>query len=614
MEDILGEGKWILAGDYNMVELHDDTKGKSAHISGAEARTWKHLAQNKGMVDAYLCAVKRSGGLFTRHAFYGLRHDRARLDRFYITEAAEWLHLVNEVTHHSEQVVSDHIPITMDCRLASGGEDNWRPKTYFKMGTALLQRDGVQDKVKQAWMSHPPDAGNAQRRWEMVWLRVREVLRTEKRRMHEEHRDTHDLRLEVNSLRQLIEEDDQQHLYTILREAETKLRCREQEEARTWRVRSMEKWLREEEAPTRYFYAQTKAKYARESIKTLQKQDGSYTTDRKQILQEVQTFYTDLYRREEVTQEILTAREEALAKLTKRVTTQQDQAVNKVQGLIQGLKVTNEHSLLHQLFADDTGVFLHMDEGTFHQTRTILAKFEVALGARLNLQKSTETYMHAIWSCPRLLDRTKWISWLTIEGSNRTVSNDGGEPLINIVDRALQAHSTNQALLILLLATLCANWGERNKAQFKQTIHFRGIQPILEETCQEIQALKKQKKQSKEKEEQIRTAEHNANYWRNETSRWLAGVAARNPIPPIPPTEEVNPENDIPHWQQGARTTQQMISADQDEIDAIANTQQQARNTTRPRTRERRTDVPTQFPMNQGQITTLRQLLGDLTG
>ncbi|KAL3683238.1 hypothetical protein R1sor_001260 [Riccia sorocarpa] len=77
IDSILGQGRWILAGDYNMVELHDDNKGKSALLAGAEARAWKFFSEGRGMVDAYLCAVNKSGGIYTRQAFCGLRLDKA---------------------------------------------------------------------------------------------------------------------------------------------------------------------------------------------------------------------------------------------------------------------------------------------------------------------------------------------------------------------------------------------------------------------------------------------------------------------------------------------------------------------------------------------------------
>ncbi|KAL3688486.1 hypothetical protein R1sor_014795 [Riccia sorocarpa] len=88
LDDIIGDQHWIMARDHNMVELQEDSRGKTALMAGAEARAWKQLTLRKGLIDAYLCATKMSGGVFTCQAFCGLRLDRARLDRFYISEGA----------------------------------------------------------------------------------------------------------------------------------------------------------------------------------------------------------------------------------------------------------------------------------------------------------------------------------------------------------------------------------------------------------------------------------------------------------------------------------------------------------------------------------------------
>ncbi|KAL3688474.1 hypothetical protein R1sor_014783 [Riccia sorocarpa] len=73
----------------------------------------------------------------------------------------------------------------------------------------------------------------------------------EKKEMEAEHRQIHDLRLQVNSIRILMEKEDKQELHEILKKAEGELRKLEHEEGRIWRIQSREKWLREEEAPTR---------------------------------------------------------------------------------------------------------------------------------------------------------------------------------------------------------------------------------------------------------------------------------------------------------------------------------------------------------------------------
>ncbi|KAL3696684.1 hypothetical protein R1sor_010760 [Riccia sorocarpa] len=79
---------WIL-GDSNNVELHYDSKGKPAVILGAEERTWTRFTYRTDMINAYLSAVTTEGGVFTRLAFCGERFDRARLDRFYLSNRKE---------------------------------------------------------------------------------------------------------------------------------------------------------------------------------------------------------------------------------------------------------------------------------------------------------------------------------------------------------------------------------------------------------------------------------------------------------------------------------------------------------------------------------------------
>ncbi|KAL3679286.1 hypothetical protein R1sor_022242 [Riccia sorocarpa] len=57
-------------------------------------------------------------------------------------------------------------------------------------------------------------------------------------------------------------------------------------------------------------------------------------------------------------------------------------------GNIQGLNIGGGQSLLHQLFADDTGICITAEERQFDNLKEAIREFEVASGASLNLQKS----------------------------------------------------------------------------------------------------------------------------------------------------------------------------------------------------------------------------------
>ncbi|KAL3701988.1 hypothetical protein R1sor_020010 [Riccia sorocarpa] len=57
-------------------------------------------------------------------------------------------------------------------------------------------------------------------------------------------------------------------------------------------------------------------------------------------------------------------------------------------GTIQGLNIGGGRTLLHQLFADDTGICITAVESQFNRLKEVIGEFEGASGACLNLQKS----------------------------------------------------------------------------------------------------------------------------------------------------------------------------------------------------------------------------------
>ncbi|KAL3683689.1 hypothetical protein R1sor_001711 [Riccia sorocarpa] len=89
-------------------------------------------------------------------------------------------------------------------------------------------------------------------------------------------------------------------------------------------MRSKTRWLQEGEAPSRCFFAQLKSKLANESMNAIQLEDSSRTTEKKEIITEVDRYMAELFTREPQTQQTAEAKEEALGKLSKRVSQNQD--------------------------------------------------------------------------------------------------------------------------------------------------------------------------------------------------------------------------------------------------------------------------------------------------
>lgn len=54
MATTLHERNWILFGDWNMVDLFDDSVGASARIHGSEERSWRRVVNKFDLIDLYL--------------------------------------------------------------------------------------------------------------------------------------------------------------------------------------------------------------------------------------------------------------------------------------------------------------------------------------------------------------------------------------------------------------------------------------------------------------------------------------------------------------------------------------------------------------------------------
>ncbi|KAL3700546.1 hypothetical protein R1sor_018568 [Riccia sorocarpa] len=145
---------------------------------------------------------------------------------------------------------------------------------------------------------------------------------------------------------------------------------------------------------------------------------------------------------------------------------------------------------------------------------------------RCDMEK--ESFIHAIWTCPRILERQKWVSWLLFTDTERQWSQATGEPFMTVIDKALAAHSSNQAPILLILATLRVNWAERNLMQFQGQVTYRGIRVLLNEVEVEITALQEERRLSDDQKQRLDLTSRTTRCWRLETTRWLNGATARN--------------------------------------------------------------------------------------
>ncbi|KAL3691404.1 hypothetical protein R1sor_005055 [Riccia sorocarpa] len=343
VREVMGDDNWLVTEDFNQVELREDSRGRSAVVKGSEERQWRELSLRLGLIDCFFCAASLAGTRFTRMAKRRRRIDCARLDRTYLTQGGNWLDHVRRVEHHRTRVILDHMHVSTDIQLIPE-DGRRRVEGYFKMSHFDLRDPAVTQRVREAWSNEPAVVKDDRRRWARGWIRVKRVLQEVHREKEAARRSEGDLEKEIAWRKENLSEDATDAEVSMLVELEGRLRVRQLEDARVWRVRSRTKWLGEGEAPNRYFFAKLKAKYAREKLEALEEPDGEVTTDRDRILGHVHEFYSNLFSADEDSEDRIRERSKVTDLIQERLTPEESRGMSampdqkEIEGVVFGLK------------------------------------------------------------------------------------------------------------------------------------------------------------------------------------------------------------------------------------------------------------------------------------
>ncbi|KAL3692814.1 hypothetical protein R1sor_006465 [Riccia sorocarpa] len=319
LADRIHTGNWIICGDFNQVAHIRDSIGPSPRMRGTEDRVWTNISQKRDLADCYFDAASRSGPRFTRQAKCGRRLDRSRLDRVYVTDSGMWLNHIASIKHFGGHIAGDHIPTCATLQLTAAVNNiTVKPQSYFKLNASILKQPEIRDKIKAIWADHPPGCTDARRRWSLAWARVKDFCRD----LHKSQTDQHNIRelqKEVENRRRFLPYDCSEEDIQELSQLEQELNTIEDQEASLWYLRSRSKWLREGEAPTRYFFNLAKSRFSKDRISGLQKDNGEFVTGQTDILQVVECYYSDLYNAESKSLESWLARQEVMRLIDKRI-------------------------------------------------------------------------------------------------------------------------------------------------------------------------------------------------------------------------------------------------------------------------------------------------------
>ncbi|KAL3693100.1 hypothetical protein R1sor_006751 [Riccia sorocarpa] len=156
------------------------------------------------------------------------------------------------------------------------------------------------------------------------------VLRKVRDERERKRREEGDLAAEVHWRRERLDDETSAEEVAALHKLEQKLKDRDLQEVRMWKIPSREKWLNEDTAPSRYFFTKLRARWARDSLEALTTEDGSVTTDKSEISSEVHSFFQILYSVEDESVERVEAREEAVGLTQNKLSPEESSAVSRL--------------------------------------------------------------------------------------------------------------------------------------------------------------------------------------------------------------------------------------------------------------------------------------------
>ncbi|KAL3690929.1 hypothetical protein R1sor_004580 [Riccia sorocarpa] len=157
--------------------------------------------------------------------------------------------------------------------------------------------------------------------------RIRHAFRKQKQELNKEIPDIKLLQEDLTRMRRIVQDRDSEENRNAFEAALNLLRKREQLDAHMFRVRCRIRWIRDGEAPTRFFFARYKAKMAQERINALQLESELITMDEERIFEEVRRTFTQLYQEEPEADNVEQLRQDLLSLTDKRLTTSQNRSL-----------------------------------------------------------------------------------------------------------------------------------------------------------------------------------------------------------------------------------------------------------------------------------------------
>ena len=286
----LNENNIIIGGDFNYTEVNRLDRFKANEVKDASSVTYKYLNTSKNLHEIW------------RHMHPNKKQytykDISRLDKFLIS--TELLEKVQKSNILIPGIKTDHKCVTMFLDFGK----NKRGPGRWKMNTSILNDKAYVEKVKTLLSKTQKDYENISKQliWEMCKLRIKEFsISYCKQKIKIKNNLIEDLENKVQAKEKELIDSNYNHNIQAQRDIlANDLHNLIEEKNKGAYIRSRAKWMEEGEKSTKFFFNLEKQNISKNTIKKLKRNDGSYTKNDADIIEEGRSFYENLYAREDI--------------------------------------------------------------------------------------------------------------------------------------------------------------------------------------------------------------------------------------------------------------------------------------------------------------------------
>jgi len=288
----LNENNVILCGDLNSCYLDQD-RVPSNHTQDSSKKQLKQLLITSNLEDAWV----KSQQDCNRYTFFDKKNKcKSRLDYVLLTKQLN-MKLIHFKT--IKPIKGDHMALAVELKPLISN----RGPGYWKLNNSLLNDvDYITNiqKVVVDTVNEYKSLNSHRLLWEIVKIKIKEysikyAISRRKNEVLEENKVQNQLDDVCNKIDKAECDEQLLDLYKQKVELESKLDNIYNEKAKGIQVRSRAKWIQEGEKSTKYFMRLESQRQGLNVINELQRSNGYVTTNSEEILEEIGSFYSELY-------------------------------------------------------------------------------------------------------------------------------------------------------------------------------------------------------------------------------------------------------------------------------------------------------------------------------